>query len=328
MVSAGTPPPKVSVCVVTYNHGRYIRQCLQSLVDQVTDFGFEILVGDDCSSDETREIVREFSARYPGVVKPLLHRENVGPYRNFALVQAGALGEYIAHMDGDDYALPGKLQKQADFLDRHRSCSFVCHRVLLVDDSGQTLGMLPEGPRPPLVGIDELVKNYLFFTHSSKMHRRRLDVFNHSDKDCLIDFYVHVEHASMGPIGFLPDLLGGYRKHAGGITSSGRERQYWLVDLTVDGFDRARQLGVREEIVNYGKAKFLLARAMSCFSHGDMVGFKRHLHASRIKGRYFSFAHAVVFRLGDRPRLLRALLKVKRRMAGLNRRPLWRPACR
>jgi cellulose synthase/poly-beta-1,6-N-acetylglucosamine synthase-like glycosyltransferase len=70
--------PKVSVCVVTYNQEKYIGQCLQSVVDQETDFDFEVLVADDCSTDGTRLILHEFANKYPGIVKPILSEVNVG----------------------------------------------------------------------------------------------------------------------------------------------------------------------------------------------------------------------------------------------------------
>src|SRR5450759_3411095 len=68
--------PKVSVCVVTYNQEKFIRQCLQSIVDQETDCDFEVIVGDDCSTDGTRDIVREFAERYPTMIKVILQDTN------------------------------------------------------------------------------------------------------------------------------------------------------------------------------------------------------------------------------------------------------------
>src|SRR6185369_17391361 len=118
---------KLSVCVVTYNQENYIRQCLQSIIDQVTDFSFEIIVGDDCSTDNTRSIVKEYCDKYPEIIKPLFHQVNIGATRNYFAVHSKAGGEYIAHCDGDDYKIPGKLQKQVAFLDQHRDCAIVGH---------------------------------------------------------------------------------------------------------------------------------------------------------------------------------------------------------
>jgi glycosyltransferase involved in cell wall biosynthesis len=128
--------PKVSVCVITYNQERYIRECLQSLVTQQTNFAFEVIVGDDCSSDGTRAIVQEFVERYPAIVRPMFQPTNTGGSRNNLEVHAAACGEYVAHVDGDDYALPGKLQAQADILDRDHRCNAVWHPVDFFDDAG------------------------------------------------------------------------------------------------------------------------------------------------------------------------------------------------
>lgn len=130
------PCPKVTVCVITYNQERYIRECLQSLVSQQTDFDFEVIVGDDCSNDGTRAIVQEFVQRYPQIVRPLFQPTNTGGSRNNLEVHAAARGDYVAHLDGDDCALPGRLQAQANVLDRDPGCNAVWHRVDYFDDQG------------------------------------------------------------------------------------------------------------------------------------------------------------------------------------------------
>src|SRR5690606_20223531 len=104
---------KVSVCVVAYNHEKYIRECLQSLIDQSVDFEYEIIVGDDASSDGTREIIEELSGKYPNLIIPIIHRKNIGPVGNYFSVHRLARGEYVCHMDGDDVSMSEKLQEQA-----------------------------------------------------------------------------------------------------------------------------------------------------------------------------------------------------------------------
>jgi glycosyltransferase involved in cell wall biosynthesis len=130
------PCPKVTVCVITYNQERYIRECLQSLVTQQTDFDFEVIVGDDCSTDGTRAIVQEFVERYPRIVRPLFQPTNTGGSRNNLEVHAAARGTYVAHLDGDDYSLPDRLQAQSDLLDADPDCNAVWHRVDYFDNSG------------------------------------------------------------------------------------------------------------------------------------------------------------------------------------------------
>ena len=129
--------PKVSVCVITYNHENYIRKCLQSIVDQITEFDFEVIIGEDCSTDGTKAIVEEFTNKYPHIIIPIFQKKNIDSgVKNLLDVYAKATGLYIAHIDGDDYMLPGKLQAQAALLDDNMHCVAVWHRVDYFDDLG------------------------------------------------------------------------------------------------------------------------------------------------------------------------------------------------
>lgn len=302
--------PKVSVCVITYNHEKYIRQCLQSIIDQETNFIFEVIVADDCSTDGTKEIVLEFKERYPSVIRTLFQEVNTGGSKNNIDVHNAAKGEYVAHMDGDDYALPGKLQKQVEFLDANKNCSFVCHRVQIVNEDGtKILGVHPRGTQPTYTDLAGLVKRYIFFNHSSKMYRRPVNKLIYSPGRDIIDFTIHVEHASTGDIGFLPDILACYRKVDGGITAATGESLYRLYELTLDGFERARQLGVSDEIVDYGKAKYLVGAAFLCLYRGDPDGYRKYLILSRINNKFFSFSHAILFFMRDHAKILLTLYK-------------------
>jgi len=169
------PKAKVSVCVVTYNHEKYIRQCLQSIVDQKTDFNFEVIVGDDCSKDGTRAILQEFAEKYPEVVKPIYHKKNLGGAHNYIAVHNQAIGEYIAHVDGDDYCLPGKLQAQTDYLQQHPDCNIVWHRMIVLyenemkmyEDNFSAIGLTRNK-----YYIDDIICNITIGLHSSKMYRK------------------------------------------------------------------------------------------------------------------------------------------------------------
>lgn len=110
--------PLVSVGVFTYNQEMYIKQCLDSILSQKTDFDFEIIIGEDCGSDSTRDICCEYQRKYPDKIKLLLHDENHGMMTNFSEVCKLMRGKYMADMDGDDYWVDDyKLQKQVDFME-------------------------------------------------------------------------------------------------------------------------------------------------------------------------------------------------------------------
>lgn len=214
---------KLTVCVVTYNQEPYVRQCLQSLVDQVTDFPFEVLVADDCSRDATRAIISEFAERYPDVVKPVFHRENIGAYRNFVFVHEAATGHYIAHMDGDDYALPGKLQVQADFLDRHPACNIVFHRMLILNEARDVIG--EDGIdvhrfHTAHFGRADFLRYVTLGMNSSKMYRSSARPFPLPGFP-VIDFFANVEQIGDGHASFVSaEALGVYRVGIG-IASAG-----------------------------------------------------------------------------------------------------------
>ena len=107
--------------VLTYNHEKFIRKTLDSILSQQVNFKFEVLVGDDASPDATAEIVKEYYAKYPGIIVPMLHEKNLGGFgkNNTLATLAVARGKYIAPMDGDDYwTSDQKLQKMVDFLDQ------------------------------------------------------------------------------------------------------------------------------------------------------------------------------------------------------------------
>ena len=124
--------PLVSICCLTYNHAPFIRKCLDGFLMQQTDFPIEILIHDDCSTDGTTEIIKEYAAQYPDVIFPLYEEENKysrgGAGKMDLYNYNRARGRYIAYCEGDDYWTdPLKLQKQVDFMESHPEYSVCFH---------------------------------------------------------------------------------------------------------------------------------------------------------------------------------------------------------
>src|SRR3954467_10474897 len=110
--------PKVSVAMITYNHEAFIAQAVESVMMQETGFPYELVISDDCSSDRTRQLAREFQRRYPDRIRLLLPETNLGMMNNFVQTLRACTGDYIALLEGDDYWLDAaKLEKQARLLD-------------------------------------------------------------------------------------------------------------------------------------------------------------------------------------------------------------------
>lgn len=133
--------PKLSVILITYNHEKYIRKALDSVLSQKTDFPFEVVIGDDCSPDDTKNIVREYQKNYPDQVR-LVHREkNTGrPTLNVYETTMKCRGQYLAYLEGDDYWTDTKkLQKQMDFLESHPEYIACTHSHKMIDDAGKDI---------------------------------------------------------------------------------------------------------------------------------------------------------------------------------------------
>lgn len=131
---------EVSVCILTYNHEKYVKQAIESLINQKTNFEYEILVFDDCSTDNTIKMIED---HYNNQVKIYCNDENKGISRNLYNAVTVAKGNYIAVMAGDDYAISEKyLQKQYDYLQEHNNCVAVSHWVKMITEDGQECGKI------------------------------------------------------------------------------------------------------------------------------------------------------------------------------------------
>jgi len=118
--------PLVSVKMITYNHAPYIGQAIEGVVGQKTTFPFELVIGEDCSTDGTREIVFEYQKKFPDIIRVITSEKNVGGKQNSRRVTKACEGKYIAWCEGDDFwHNPYKLKKQVDYLETHPECGLV-----------------------------------------------------------------------------------------------------------------------------------------------------------------------------------------------------------
>ena len=122
--------PLVSVCMITYNHAPYIAEAIEGVMMQKCNFQFELIIGEDCSTDDTRTIVLQYKEKFPNKIRLLLREENLGMERNFIETMQATKGKYIALCEGDDYWTDSyKLQKQVDFLEKNPDVGLVAHRL-------------------------------------------------------------------------------------------------------------------------------------------------------------------------------------------------------
>lgn len=128
----------VSIAMLTFNHGKYIEQALDSILMQKVNFRYEIVVGDDCSSDETQNILKSYAQKHPDKFLLLLRESNIGATNNHFDVIKNCRGKYIASLEGDDFWTDeNKLQIQVDFLESNKNCDAVAHRHEIVNYKGE-----------------------------------------------------------------------------------------------------------------------------------------------------------------------------------------------
>lgn len=173
--------PLVSIIVANYNNGKFIRECLDSLIAQ-TYRPIEILVGDDASTDNSRDIIDEYEQKYPGMVKGILHPKNIGVIKNRPLTIEYAQGQYLTTIDSDDYFyVKDKLEKEMDLALFHKQKlgrDIVAYsNIVRVNENGKELWTwgTPETLKEGMVYDDILTRNCMVprdFIISREMYDR------------------------------------------------------------------------------------------------------------------------------------------------------------
>ncbi|WP_207533046.1 glycosyltransferase family 2 protein [Desertivirga arenae] len=217
----------LSVCCITYNHEKYIAECIESLVEQKTTFNYEVVIGEDCSTDNTRQIIQSYCEKYPDKIKLITSNKNVGAVNNQVRVLKALKGKYIAMCDGDDFWTdPDKLQKQVDFLESNTDVVICCTYSRVIDDD-DNLVYEPSGNRPFEYNYQDLLEGKREETRISSAVIRNTTIFRQMlendwyyksyGTDVLIKLYM-TGHTG-GKIYVIPEITSCYRLHLGGIYS-------------------------------------------------------------------------------------------------------------
>lgn len=244
--------------MITYNHEKYIAEAIEGVVMQKTNFPFELIIGEDLSTDNTRTICIEYQKKYPDIIRLRLNNPNQGMMLNWINNIESGRGQYIALCDGDDYWTdPYKLQKQFDFMEANPDFAMCSHKVhtLMCGVMDENIEM----ERDILTTEDIIRKDWGLLTAS---------IFFRKDAHKSPDWYYTVKNGDYalqlivslsGKIKFLPDYMAVYRQHLGGVSSTLKplNQTAWMVYL-LHQFDIYTNHGFKKSIIKRIKRMFKL----------------------------------------------------------------------
>jgi len=207
---------KLSVALTTYNHEKYIATALDSIIAQNLQVPYEIVIGNDCSKDNTEDIIKTYQTKYPDLIRNLPRPVNLGYVRNFDETMQACEGEYIAIFDGDDIMLPNKLNKQIEMLDKHPEYVMIGHDARAFEsETGKTIRYVTPRFKKDEYTIEDLIVESSFFANSSKVFRKSAYPPTGIDNQlyAIGDWYITIEIAKKGKIGYIHENLVEYRVH-------------------------------------------------------------------------------------------------------------------
>jgi glycosyltransferase involved in cell wall biosynthesis len=274
------PEPMVTVCTSTYQHGPYIKDCIEGVLMQKTTFPVEYIIGEDFSTDGTREIVFEYAKKYPDKIRVMTAEYNVGAKANGTRCRRASRGKYIAICEGDDYWISSdKLQKQINFLEANPEYSMCFHNAIVYDElcnKKYIFNKVDPIFNPKKLNTDRTVEGYELLNNwivptASTVYRSNYLIPNDFVKTNYGDIFLFLYLSTKGKIYYFNEISSVYRKLHQGL------RRIYKFDL--DSFIDHYELLIN----NFISIKYLKS---SCEKYIATLFFSKALQA--LKKRNFS----------------------------------------
>jgi glycosyltransferase involved in cell wall biosynthesis len=261
----------VSVGCATYNHGKFIKECLEGILKQKTNFAYEIIVGDDCSTDMTQKICQKYIKKYSNKIRLFCNKENIGGIDNWQKIFNICVGKYIAVCEGDDYWVdPNKLQRQVDFLEANLDYS-VCYQNAEIINENDIVINSEYGPKKDF-SSDELIKGPIIPFHSLCFRNVLKDYPIELRKMTGSHRFIISRLGLYGKGKWLGNFIspGRYRIHSGGSWSTKNKKEKLFIDASSCFwiYQYYKRIG-KEKYANYWKNEFL--RVVSKINTSDNV---------------------------------------------------------
>lgn len=271
-------PPLVSVCMITYNHESFIEGAIRSVMTQKTDFPFELVIGEDHSTDKTLAVCRKLESEFPAKIRIITSEKNVGMQRNFIRTLQACRGKYIAILDGDDYWTDtGKLAIQTAYLETHPETAITFHRAKIEYPEG-VQAFYPDinaDTKETSFLEDIITRNYI---HSSTCMFRAGVVERLPAWFALAypsDWPLHILSAQNGNIHFSPAEMAVYRVHTNSLHSSATGLQRSCKVLPLFHYLEEHFRGRDDQAASWFRTTYLNQRA-------ELLGLMNTENASRL----------------------------------------------
>jgi len=213
--------PVVSICSITYNHEKYITEAIDSFLMQETEFPFEIVIGEDCSTDDTRKVIEEYISKYPNLIKLIISDNNVGANANFERTLKFCQGKYIALCEGDDYWIDAKkLQTQIKFLENNIEYAGSGHQAKIVGSSNIDQNRVYRQNIKNVLNKNDFLRDcpfqtasFIFKANIIKKHPLPQNILS-GDKAIMLLV------SRFGLIKYFNESMSAYRLHEGGLSGN------------------------------------------------------------------------------------------------------------
>lgn len=220
--------PLVSVALITYKQEEYIAQCIESAIAQKVDFTIEIVVGDDCSPDNTGAILEEYAQKHPDLVKYKRREKNLGMHKNWERTIRDCSGKYIALLEGDDYwREEDKLSKQVKLLEANPDAAMIFTNAEVLNQTSMVADdtyMMPVFDSRQEFSFEELLKSNPAPTCTVVFRNGLFDEFPEEYyQSPYADWMLNLLNAAHGRILYMKDVTSVYRYHPGGVFGQSNE---------------------------------------------------------------------------------------------------------
>jgi len=293
---------KLSICVITYNHTEFIKTTIESILSQELPNNYELIIADDKSTDNTRDIIDSFANYNQNIIR-IYQDKNIGPAMNWKCLIESARGEYVAYIDGDDLMLPGKIKAQINYLDANPDCSFVCHNMKVYShENNKYLGNFGN-MKTGIYDVGDLARYGTFFANSSKMYRHSSNKnypYYGGDFKFVGDYVWHIYHVKNDKFAYFDDCFGIYRKHSNG--ASARNNSLSRIKTAhienIKAINLTKQYNANFVDIDFGLMREHYAYSLSSFLLGEFIEFKTSMKLSVKNHRFYSLKHFALYILG------------------------------